>query len=417
MLKSTLLTAIFKLFSSNYFTLDKNLNIIPPENTTKRKHILYMHIPFCKVLCPYCSFNRYTYEPALAKKYFSALRKELKMYHDHGYRFSSIYIGGGTPTIAPAELEKTISLVKDLSPIKEISLETNPSFISGNNIKFLKKLEVNYLSIGVQTFNNDLLKKIDRFEKYGSGDDIRKKLEMTHDHFDTVNVDMMFNYPFQTLEILKQDLALLKNLHPRQVTYYPLMTSKNQIRELSLEWQKFNYKFEKTFYYTILDSLSEFLIPSTVWCFTKNNKMIDEYIINNDDYAGVGSGAFSYLNGSVLVNTFSPKEYIQRINQNEFPILFKKDYSVKEQQRYDFLMKLFGRNLNLKELDKKYNTNFEKSFWKEITFFKLLGSIKKKKNTFHLTRDGMYNWLVLMREFFKSVNQFRYQCRKAITDQ
>ena len=75
--------------------------------------LLYMHVPFCEELCPYCSFNRVTFQEGLARSYFSALRKEILMYKELGYNFKALYVGGGTPTVLIDELEATISLTRE----------------------------------------------------------------------------------------------------------------------------------------------------------------------------------------------------------------------------------------------------------------------------------------------------------------
>ena len=77
----------------------------PPVPDPERSCLLYAHVPFCEALCPYCSFNRVRLEPELARCYFRALRRELELYKERGWHFDSLYVGGGTPTVLPAELE------------------------------------------------------------------------------------------------------------------------------------------------------------------------------------------------------------------------------------------------------------------------------------------------------------------------
>ena len=138
-------------------------------------YLLYVHIPFCETLCPYCSFHRYEYNKNIADKYFNALQKELKMYQGHGYDFSGMYIGGGTPTIAIDRLIETIGLAKSLFKIKEISVETNPNHLAAEKMGRLVGAGINRLSVGVQTFDNRILKHIGRYEKYGSGGGDQRK--------------------------------------------------------------------------------------------------------------------------------------------------------------------------------------------------------------------------------------------------
>lgn len=165
--------------------------------------LLYIHIPFCEELCPYCSFNRVVFRESLAREYFKALRKELLIYKELNYDFCGLYAGGGTPTVLMDELEETLHLARSIFYIKEISVETNPNHLTPSNIKKLKSMGINRLSVGVQSFNDEIL-KAERYHKYGSGKEIQDRLKETLGHFDTLNVDMIFNFPIQTMEILEK---------------------------------------------------------------------------------------------------------------------------------------------------------------------------------------------------------------------
>jgi len=398
-------------------TNDKYLRFQPgrdldlPKNSKGRKYLLYAHIPFCETLCPYCSFNRYLFEPVIAKSYFNALRQELRIYKELNYDCSGVYLGGGTPTILPDELYKTISLIKQLYSVKEVSVETNPNHLTKINIETLKQMGINRLSVGVQSFNDSLLKSIERYHKYGSGSEIKEALKLAGDNFNTVNVDMIFNFPSQTQEMLNEDIDSIIQLGVNQVTFYPLMPAKAITGKLSGALGKIDYQKEKLFYSKILEKLSGHLEPSTVWCFSRNKNMTDEYIIEHDEYLGTGSGAFGFLNGYIFSNTFSLQEYIRVLKNGKLPIAFSRKFRIKELMRYDFLMKLFGMRLNIKELNEKYSGRFYHSMWKEIAFFKTIGAVAKKGNDLSLTKKGMYYWLIMMREFFTSVNNFREYCR------
>ena len=97
-------------------------------------NLLYLHIPFCEELCPYCSFNRTIFQEDVCRRYFRALRAEILLYKDRGFNFSGIYIGGGTPTVLIDELEETISLVRATFPIREVSVETNPNHLDPGGV-------------------------------------------------------------------------------------------------------------------------------------------------------------------------------------------------------------------------------------------------------------------------------------------
>lgn len=396
-----------KARSKQYLNLGskQGFNLRPSKKA--KKYLLYVHVPFCQKLCPYCSFNRYEFQAELVVDYFLSLRKEIKIYHDYGYDVNGVYIGGGTPTILADELFKTIGLLRELYSIEELSVETNPNHLTRENLAALKELKVNRLSVGVQSFNDMILKKIGRYDTYGSGEQLKDKVKQALDSSYVLNVDMIFNFPFQTAQMLEEDLDFLEKLSPDQVTFYPLMPAD----ELYGKNGALSHKKEKQFYFKILDRLSSDWQALSVWCFGKDQGLIDEYIIGRNEYIGAGSGSFGLLNGQFYANTFSPRQYIDRIESGQLPVVFSKQFTNQELLRYGFLMQLFGTTLEIKKFSDEYSADFLKLLAKEIAFLKLAGAISLKNGQIALTRKGMYYWLVAMREFFIGVNNFRQHCR------
>jgi menaquinone C8-methyltransferase len=153
---------------------------------------------------------------------------------------------------------------------------------------------------------------------------------------------------------------------------------------------------------------------STAWCFSRNDALIDEYVVNFDEYAGLGSGSIGYLDGTVYANTFDIPDYIRRVQAGAFPLMAKKECSTKERFRYDFLMKLFGLECDLNLLTLKNGVNAIRYLWPEILFFRLFGGLKRRGDKLVLTEKGRYYWVIMMREFFIGVNNFRDYCRSRI---
>lgn len=149
-----------------------------PAVSSGEPRLLYLHVPFCERLCPYCSFNRFVFEEGRCREYFSALRREIRLYRDKGYRFGGVYVGGGTPTILPDELEDTLELVRRCFAIREVSVETNPNHLTPERLDHLSRMGINRLSVGVQSFDDGLLKAMDRYDKYGSGAEIIERLKL-----------------------------------------------------------------------------------------------------------------------------------------------------------------------------------------------------------------------------------------------
>jgi coproporphyrinogen III oxidase-like Fe-S oxidoreductase len=389
---------------------------IPPKQENDDPILLYLHIPFCDQLCPYCSFNRIKFDPAVAEEYFTCLRREIHIYHQLGYSFDSVYVGGGTPTILPTELQSTLRLVKELWPVKHISTETNPNHLTPKILGLLRELGVNRLSVGVQSFNDQVLQAIGRYDRYGSGTQIQRRLATARGFFETLNIDLIFNYPMQSEQMLLQDLRTVKTIEADQITFYPLMSAR--VNEHNGDGLKTSRRTkEKMFYTLIRQELSDTYLPSSAWCFSRKDyeidwseNFIDEYIVDNDHYAGLGSGSFGYLQGTLYSNTFEISQYIDLLSKGILPVVASKRFSRLEQIRYDFLMKLFGGSLDRSYLEGKYRGLAILHVWKELLFFVLAGAIKVKNREITLTEKGYYLWVVLMREFFTGVNIFREHC-------
>ncbi|MCX8021548.1 MAG: coproporphyrinogen III oxidase family protein [Syntrophorhabdaceae bacterium] len=397
--------------NEDYVKFAPSNDLTLPERTKNVPTLLYLHIPFCEELCPYCSFNRVVFKEDLCRGYYDALRREISMYKERGYDFQALYVGGGTPTVLMDELKRTVLFTRELYPIKEISVETNPNHLTEENIGQLKEMGVNRLSVGVQTFDDGILKSVERYHKYGSGREIGERLKRTQGIFDTLNADMIFNFPTQTLKMLENDLHILLSLQIDQITYYPLMVSTYTQEMMRKKLGVVNYERGNRLYSTIMSTLKDMYKPSTAWCFSRTNKMIDEYVVHYDEYAGLGSGSIGYLGGCAYANTFDIRDYINEIRQGRIPIAAKKEFTLKERLRYDLLMKLFGLSLDLVELKLKHKVNPFYYLFPEILFFRLVGGIKRQGSVLRLTEKGQYYWVLMMREFFIGVNNFRDYCR------
>jgi coproporphyrinogen III oxidase-like Fe-S oxidoreductase len=384
-----------------------------PSNRSDIPRLLYVHVPFCEELCPYCSFNRVVFQEGLARAYFDALRKEINLYGGLGYKFNALYVGGGTPTVLMDELARTLGLIRETFHVAEISVETNPNHLTEDNLRILKDIGVNRLSVGVQSFDDGILKATERYHKYGSGEATAERLQYTQGRFDTLNVDMIFNFPSQTIDILEKDLSTLVALGVDQVTYYPLMVSSSTQNIMNKKLGVVDYERGGAYYRKIVEMLTPEFQATTAWCFSRNKAMIDEYVVNFEEYAGLGSGSIGYLDGRVYANTFDIGEYVRMLKDNSvLPITAKRDFSMKERLRYDFLMKLFGLSLDLEQLRNKNGVNPYCYLWPEITFFRMAGGLSKRGSRLFLTPKGQYYWVLMMREFFIGVNNFRDFCRR-----
>lgn len=382
-----------------------------PAPDGERRYLLYVHIPFCPALCPFCSFHRVTYAESLARRYFRALRQEIVRYAERGFRFADVYVGGGTPTVDLPELLETLAVIRARFPIERISVETNPDHLRPEILEALKGAGVNRLSVGVQSFDDCLLKEMKRYDRYGSGDMIRQRLEGVMGVMDTLNVDMMFNYPHQTRARLERDLDILHECAVDQVSFYPLMAADSVERNMRRTMGSLNFSRERELYYRILDRMASSYRASSVWCFSRHADMVDEYIIDHDEYVGVGSGAFSYLDGTLYATSFSILEYDRQIEQQGIGISRSRVLSRREQLRFFLLTALFSTRMQLAALEHRFGVGAARELAFELNALRLLGTVRRDREAIVLTRRGHYHWLVMMREFLNAINNLRDEMR------
>ena len=369
---------------------------------------LYIHIPFCRTLCPFCCFNRYLFKEDKARQYFKNLRKELDFYIQRGFKFSDFYFGGGTPTILMDELIEFTDYLKETFEVKQISLETTAREINPKTIDLLKTAGINRLSIGVQSFDNDILKTMGR--PFCPGEEIKEKLLMAEGKFDTLNVDFVFNFPGQSIEKFEADVETFKNLGIDQATFYPLMASPHKKDAMERRFNRIDSSREKKFYDVILRELfNNGYKASTAWCFSRGERMIDEYIIDFDDYIGIGAGSVSIVRGNFYVNSFSLDRYGEFLRNDRFPIVGWRKLSESEQFRYYLLTKLFGMKVDNRKFQQRFQADIDDKLRKELLFFKLFGLVREE-GAISVTPKGMYPVSTMMREFFASLNGLREYC-------
>ena len=369
---------------------------------------LYIHIPFCKTLCPFCCFNRYLFQEDKARQYFKNLKRELDLYVQRGFKFSDFYFGGGTPTVLMDELTGFIDYLKANFEVKRISLETTPREINRESIDSLKAAGINRLSIGVQSFDNNVLKSMGR--PFSPGDEIQEKLQMAQGKFDTLNVDFVFNFPGQSIEQFEADVTAFKNMGIDQATFYPLMASPHKRDAMERRFNRIDTSREKKFYDIILRELyAQGYKASTAWCFSKGEHMIDEYIIDFDDYIGIGAGSVSIVKGNFYTNSFSLDKYEAFLSNNRLPIVGWRKLTERENLYYYLLTKLFGMEVDKRKFYQRFHADIQEKLRKELLFFRLFGLVQGEEKI-SVTPRGMYPVSVMMREFFASLNNLREYC-------
>jgi coproporphyrinogen III oxidase-like Fe-S oxidoreductase len=374
-----------------------------------RSYLLYLHVPFCEHLCPFCFFHRVRFDPKRAGRYFAVLRDDIQAWHRRGYRFTDIYVGGGTPTVLPGELETTLALLRDLFPVRSISVETNPNHLLREEVLLvLERQGVDRLSVGVQSFDDALLEEMGRYQAYGSGAQILQALHRVQGRFATLNIDLLFNLPHQDMQSLHRDLRIVKEqLRVDQVSYYPLMTAPSTRRAIAKSLGRPTPSREAVFYWAILDGLRPVYTPASAWCFNRHSAALDEYIVDHPDFAAAGSGAFSYLDGTFYCSDFSIDRYLTLVDRGCSPLIAAVPLERREQYRYALLMGLFGVRLDKRHLRARYGSGIFDSLRWELFALKRAGAVEEDGDWLRLTERGMYYWVAMMREFFIGVNGLR----------
>ena len=391
---------------------------LPPPDP-RQNYLLYLHIPFCRVLCPFCSFHRVRFGRDRARSYFDSLRREIRLVSDAGYVFDELYVGGGTPTVLPKELLQTVDLVRRLHPVKAISVETNPDDIESENLCRLREAGVNRVSVGVQSFDNRLLKEMQRLEPYGNGAEIAARLKKARGSVDTLNVDMIFNFPQQGEASLDRDLDILvSQIGADQVSWYPLMTAPSTRRAIRKDMGRVAYSRERRLYDRIVERMTAAGYKrDSAWCFSRKPGLVDEYIVDHDEYVGLGSGAFSYLRGSLYASTFSLNHYAQLVASGRTGMTMRREMSERDRMRYFLLMRLFSGSLDLAEARGRFGLRFEAPMRYEIAPLNLIGAVRRDGTALRLTERGYYLWVMMMRTFFSGVSNLRDEMRHHIAEE
>ena len=268
---------------------------------------VYIHIPFCSSICSYCDFCKILKNEKYIDKYLKALEKEIKTNYK-GEKIKTLYIGGGTPSSLSLEnLKKLFNILKifNLDENCEITFETNSEDLTHEKINFLKK-HINRLSIGVQTFDENIIKMLNRKLNIDN-------LKLACQTFDNVNIDLMYGFKNQSLNDLKKDLNEIIKLNPKHISTYCLILEPHT--KLYIE----NYKpldddKEREMYDFIEKTLKEnHYIKYELSNFSKEKYQSRHNLTywNNDPYYGFGLGASGYINNVRYENTRSLNEYLK----------------------------------------------------------------------------------------------------------
>ena len=154
---------------------------------------------------------------------------------------------------------------------------------------------------------------------------------------------------------------------------------------------------------------------ASAWCFSRQPGLFDEYIVERDEYLGLGSGAFSYLQGELYASTFSINHYRRLIESGRTGTICRRRMSRRDQLRYFLMMQLFSGTLDRDVAERRFAGRFARGLWAELTALRAIGAVRADASGYALTESGYYLWVMMMREFFTGVNTLREQMRHRIS--
>lgn len=345
---------------------------------------LYVHIPFCKQICSYCDFAKVIYQTNFVNDYFESLFFELENLNNNKY--DTIYIGGGTPSCLDNKLLVSLleKLQKMLNKNYEFSIESNVEDINETFLETIKRYGVNRLSIGIQTFNKAFISLCNRKH---SKEQAINNVKLAFKYIENINVDMIYGFPFQLLDDVKEDLEIVSSLPIKHISYYSLIIEENTVfyqRFKNLEEDnKLQAKMYKYIYsYLKKQGFNRYEISN----FAKTNYKCKHNLVywHNMHYDAVGLNASGYVGDIRFTNTRNLTLYNNKQYQKEIIKLTKEDKMFEEIMLYLRL----DEGLNLDRFYKKYNVNFIERYNKIIKELEDKKLIKITKNKLKTTFKG-----------------------------
>lgn len=364
---------------------------------------IYIHVPFCKNICPYCPYNKEIYEKNKAKEYSKALLKELTIYKNSlmDKKITSVYIGGGSPALLSLELKEIIDFIRsNFNFVGDIGIEIYPSQIDKNLLQNLKEMGINMISLGVQTFNNDKLKFLGRCY---NDKDVHEAITLIKSfNFKCLDIDIMTNIPGQTIDDIVYDLKTAYSYDIDQISIYPLiifpMTSMDRIiKEKGLS--RFSELGEKRIL-QIIDEIStgHNYKRSSIWTYGKD--MDNRYTsVTRESFIGIGAGASSLFSNYFYLNTFNVNEYINSLNKDSLPINIVNIMTEREKMIFWLFWRCYDGVIDENRFYELFNKNMKNEFRLLFTALKILKMVKSEGNKVILTDLGRFAYHYVEKQY------------------
>ena len=362
----------------------------------KKPTSAYVHIPFCTQICYYCDFSKVFIKNQPVDSYLEHLLEEFRSYDIQKLR--TLYIGGGTPTALSApQLEVLLDgLTKnlDLSVLEELTIEANPGDLDADKIAVLKQSPVNRVSLGVQTFDNKMLKKIGRshLEK-----DIYENIDrLKLAGFDNISIDLIYALPGQTMDQVKENVAKAISLDIPHMSLYSLILENhtvfmNRMRRGKLPLPKEELEAEM-FEYIIAEleragfehyEISNFSKPDFE---SRHNLMYWD----NAEYYGIGAGASGYVDGVRYKNHGPIRHYLSAVEAGNARIT-EEHLSQKEQMEEEMFLGLRKKSgVSIARFEEKFGRSFEGIYGEIVKDLTQQGLMQIDGDRVRMTKRGLF---------------------------
>nr|WP_263313129.1 radical SAM family heme chaperone HemW [Mammaliicoccus sp. Marseille-Q6498] len=354
---------------------------------------VYIHIPFCVRICTYCDFNKFYIANQPVDEYLDCLIKEMSTRQDKVVE--TIFVGGGTPTaLSEAQLEKLLISINELFTVtKEYTFEANPDELTEAKIKLLKDYGVNRLSLGVQTFDDELLKVLGRTHH---SEDIEKAVNLTRKYkFDSVSLDLMFHLPGQTLKQFDESLDKALALDVDHISSYALILEPktqfyNLYRKGKLKLP--NEDLGEEMYQHLKKKLSDSnLNQYEISNFSKvgHESLHNKVYWKNEEYYGFGAGAHGYINGIRYSNINPVNQYIKKLSNDELPILQSTEVTLKEQMEEEMFLGLrMAKGVSKSKFNLKFHQTINDVFGEKVNLLIRDGLLVDEDDFLYLSNRG-----------------------------
>jgi len=372
---------------------------------------VYIHVPFCKRKCPYCDFNVHVVRPLPEAAYLEALLKEInsKSLDSNwgGREIQSIYFGGGTPSLMSSdfyqsvleELRRAFSWIAGL----EICMEANPEELPLSYLKDLKKLGLNRLSLGVQSFSEASLNVLGR--RHSSIEISESFQSARHAGFNNINLDLIFGSPGQDLKEWAATLNQGLEFEPEHFSLYGLGIEHGTPFYRDMENGKLNLPTEEES--AAMMELGKEILSSNGYLhyeisnYAKPGKESKHNLAywNGDDYLGLGAGAHSFVRQGLNVgdvfgqrwsNYTEPSKYISSINESRIALCWKEKLN-EESARFEFfflgLRKMIG--VSCEDYEARFNRDLQRDYGPLLDRLKVGQLIEEENGRIRLSNKGI----------------------------